>query len=163
MYGSSAVARGGSFFRGSGQAEFTAFRTVRYVAPYLRSRARIDVPARWSRRIAAYSSTFDICGMTSTFHQEHPDAAPGKNHSAVKTREHHPTVDRGASQTREQLLSLPVNKARHVTTEHTLAAWARTRPGVARVRLEQWTEDRDRRADAEVLLEDGTKSARPHR
>ncbi|WP_187283336.1 hypothetical protein [Streptomyces sp. t39] len=69
-----AVARGGSFFRGSGQAEFTAFRTIRYVTPYLSSRARIDVPARWSRRIAAYNSTFDICGMTSTFHQEHPDA-----------------------------------------------------------------------------------------
>jgi len=33
------------------------------------------MPSRWSRRIAAYSSTFDICGMTSTFHQEHPDAA----------------------------------------------------------------------------------------
>ncbi|MFD5342045.1 hypothetical protein [Streptomyces hawaiiensis] len=28
-----------------------------------------------SRRIAAYSSTFDICGMTRTFRQEHPDAA----------------------------------------------------------------------------------------
>ena len=60
LYGSKAVARGGSFFRGSGQAEFTAFRTVRYVTPYLRSRARIDIPARWSRRIAAYSSTCDI-------------------------------------------------------------------------------------------------------
>ncbi|MFC8956060.1 competence protein CoiA family protein [Streptomyces sp. NPDC057101] len=47
----------------------------------------------------------------------------------------------------------------HITTKHTLAAWARTRPGVARVRLEQWTEDRDRRADVEVLLEDGTKIA----
>lgn len=57
--------------RGSGQAEFTAFRTVRYVTPYFRSRARIDTPARWSRRIAAYSSTFVICGMASAFHQEH--------------------------------------------------------------------------------------------
>lgn len=27
------------------------------------------------RRIAAYSSTFDICGMTRAFHQKHPDAA----------------------------------------------------------------------------------------
>ena len=33
------------------------------------------MPPRWSRRIAAYSSTFDIRGMTSTFHQEHVDAA----------------------------------------------------------------------------------------
>ncbi|MEU5109174.1 hypothetical protein AB0H07_44195, partial [Streptomyces sp. NPDC021354] len=30
---------------------------------------------------------------------------------AVKTREHHPTVDRGASQTREQLTSRLVNRA----------------------------------------------------
>ncbi|MGA5198251.1 competence protein CoiA family protein [Streptomyces exfoliatus] len=47
----------------------------------------------------------------------------------------------------------------HITTKHTLASWARTRPGVARVRLEQWTEVRDRRADVEVLLADGTKIA----
>ncbi|WP_189846709.1 competence protein CoiA family protein, partial [Streptomyces rubiginosohelvolus] len=47
----------------------------------------------------------------------------------------------------------------HITTKHTLAAWARSRPGVARVRLEQWTVDHDRRADVEVLLEDGTKIA----
>ncbi|WP_331718915.1 hypothetical protein OHU23_40640 (plasmid) [Streptomyces virginiae] len=44
----------------------------------MRSISRIFVPARWSRRIAAYSSTFDICGMTGTFHQEHPDAALAK-------------------------------------------------------------------------------------
>lgn len=73
--GSSALARGGSFFLGCGQVEFTAFLTVRYVTPYSRSRARIDWPARWSRRIAAYSLGFDTCGMTSTFHHEHPDAA----------------------------------------------------------------------------------------
>lgn len=42
---------------------------------WCRSRARIDMFAQWSCRIAAYSSTFDICGMNSTFHQEHPDAA----------------------------------------------------------------------------------------
>ncbi|MFB6717882.1 MULTISPECIES: hypothetical protein [unclassified Streptomyces] len=46
----------------------------RHVTPCLRSSSRIDMPPRWSRRIAAYSSTFDIWGMTSTFHQEHPDA-----------------------------------------------------------------------------------------
>ncbi|GGW96540.1 hypothetical protein GCM10010297_18030 [Streptomyces malachitofuscus] len=61
--------------RGSGQAESNAFRTVRHVTPWARSSCRIDMPLRWSRRIAAYSSTFDIRGMTSTFHQEHPDAA----------------------------------------------------------------------------------------
>ncbi|MFE7045263.1 competence protein CoiA family protein [Streptomyces atratus] len=47
----------------------------------------------------------------------------------------------------------------HITTKHLLAAWARSRPGVDRVRLEQWTQDRDRRADVEVLLKDGTKVA----
>ncbi len=36
---------------------------------------------------------------------------PGKYPSAVETREHHPTVDPGASQTREQLTALLVNKA----------------------------------------------------
>lgn len=61
--------------RGSGQEESNALRTVRHVTPCLRSSSRIDMPLRWSRRIAAYSSTFGICGMTSTFHQEHPDAA----------------------------------------------------------------------------------------
>ncbi|MEU5976479.1 competence protein CoiA family protein [Streptomyces sp. NPDC047315] len=47
----------------------------------------------------------------------------------------------------------------HITTKHTLAAWARTRPGVARVRLEQWTQDHDRRADVAVWLDDGTRIA----
>ncbi|MFG2236812.1 competence protein CoiA family protein [Streptomyces sp. NPDC048723] len=47
----------------------------------------------------------------------------------------------------------------HITTKHVLAAWAWSRPGVDRVRLEQWTEDHDRRADVEVLLQDGTKVA----
>ncbi len=47
----------------------------------------------------------------------------------------------------------------HITTKHLLAAWAWSRPGVDRVRLEQWTEDHDRRADVEVLLRDGTKVA----
>ncbi|GAA2424355.1 hypothetical protein GCM10010421_08520 [Streptomyces glaucus] len=74
MYGSSAVARGGSFFLGSGQTESTAFLIVRYDTLYLREISRIVMPPRWSCRIAAYSSTFDICGMTRALHQEHPDA-----------------------------------------------------------------------------------------
>ncbi len=40
-----------------------------------------------------------------------PRCCPGKYPGAVKTREHHPTVDRGASQTREQLPSRLVNRA----------------------------------------------------
>ncbi|WP_051779951.1 competence protein CoiA family protein [Streptomyces sp. NRRL S-241] len=47
----------------------------------------------------------------------------------------------------------------HITTKHLLAAWAGSKPGVDRVRLEQWTDDHDRRADVEVLLRDGTKIA----
>jgi hypothetical protein len=41
----------------------------------LRSIFRIFMPPRWSRRIAAYSSTFDICGMTRAFRRKHPDTA----------------------------------------------------------------------------------------
>ncbi len=40
-----------------------------------------------------------------------PRCWPGKYPSSVKTREQHPTVDLGASQTREQLTALLVNKA----------------------------------------------------
>ncbi|MCT2546293.1 SIR2 family protein, partial [Streptomyces atratus] len=40
-----------------------------------------------------------------------PRCCPGKYPSAVKTREHHPTVNLGASQTREQPTALLVNKA----------------------------------------------------
>lgn len=40
---------------------------------------------------------------------------PRQEPSAVKTREHHPTVDRGASQTRVQPLSRPANKATQAT------------------------------------------------
>jgi hypothetical protein len=47
----------------------------------------------------------------------------------------------------------------HITTKHALARWARTRAGVAAVRLEQWTPDQDRRADVAVRLEDGTRLA----
>ncbi|CAM5674388.1 hypothetical protein SCANM63S_00669 [Streptomyces canarius] len=70
--------------------ESHALRTVRHVTPCLRSSSRIDMPPRWSRRIAAYGSTFDICGMTSTSHQEHPDAAraPRLLQFAVDDRQH---------------------------------------------------------------------------
>jgi hypothetical protein len=122
------------------------YTVIRQATLYLRSSSRIVMPARWSRRIAAYSSTFDICGMTRAFHREHPDAvlastsvltklgfwlnfcgaarplgasrlmsericrsapyaeAGDAPHSPAsqklsqnQTREHHPTVDRGAS------------------------------------------------------------------
>ncbi|MEV8312393.1 competence protein CoiA family protein [Streptomyces flavidovirens] len=47
----------------------------------------------------------------------------------------------------------------HITTKHALANWARGRVGVAGVRLEQWTPDRNRRADVAVRLDDGTQVA----
>lgn len=37
------------------------------------------IPERRDQAITAYSSTFGICGMTRTFHQEHPDAALASN------------------------------------------------------------------------------------
>jgi MFS family permease len=45
--------RGGGLFGGCGQAEASALTTVRRPTLYLRSRARPDIPARASRRIAA--------------------------------------------------------------------------------------------------------------
>jgi hypothetical protein len=39
------------------------------------------------------------------------ECCPGKNPGAVKTREHHPTVDQGASRTRAQVLSKIANRA----------------------------------------------------
>ncbi|MEU2380359.1 competence protein CoiA family protein [Streptomyces misionensis] len=47
----------------------------------------------------------------------------------------------------------------HINAKHRLARWAATLPNVARVRLEQWTEHRDRRADVHVTLVDGTRLA----
>ncbi|MEV0553835.1 competence protein CoiA family protein [Streptomyces sp. NPDC050597] len=47
----------------------------------------------------------------------------------------------------------------HINAKHRLARWAHTRHNVTRVRLEQWTEDRDRRADVYVILDDGAQLA----
>ncbi|QFQ99366.1 hypothetical protein F9278_28055 [Streptomyces phaeolivaceus] len=47
----------------------------------------------------------------------------------------------------------------HINAKHRLARWARTRPNVMQVRMEQWTEDRDRRADVHVVLDDGARLA----
>ncbi len=46
LYGSCAVGRGGSFFRGSGQTESTAFLTVRHDTVHLCSSSRIFKSAR---------------------------------------------------------------------------------------------------------------------
>ncbi|MFG3023724.1 hypothetical protein ACGFZQ_35200 [Streptomyces sp. NPDC048254] len=59
---SSLVLRGGSCLRGSGQTDSMAAFAVRKPTPYLRCRARFDIPARVSRRIAAYRSTLDFGG-----------------------------------------------------------------------------------------------------
>lgn len=47
----------------------------------------------------------------------------------------------------------------HINCKHTLARWARTQPAVAAVHIEQWTPQRERRADALVTLIDGTRLA----
>lgn len=47
----------------------------------------------------------------------------------------------------------------HVNAKHRLARWAAVLPNVMKVRLEQWTPDLDRRADVQVLLDDGAHLA----
>ncbi|MFD8028052.1 competence protein CoiA family protein [Streptomyces sp. NPDC059717] len=47
----------------------------------------------------------------------------------------------------------------HINAKHRLARWAATLPNVSRVRLEQWTEQRNRRADVHVVLDDGARLA----
>lgn len=47
----------------------------------------------------------------------------------------------------------------HINAKHRLARWAAAQPNVTKVRLEQWTPDRDRRADVHIVLEDGARLA----
>ncbi|MGW7067120.1 competence protein CoiA family protein [Streptomyces sp. NPDC054855] len=47
----------------------------------------------------------------------------------------------------------------HINAKHRLARWARSRHNVAHVRMEQWTEERNRRADVHVVLLDGSRLA----
>jgi hypothetical protein len=47
----------------------------------------------------------------------------------------------------------------HLTAKHTLARWAAARPEVQMVRVEQWTDDQQRRADVAVRLRDGSRLA----
>ncbi|RVU14830.1 hypothetical protein EOT10_40290 [Streptomyces antnestii] len=47
----------------------------------------------------------------------------------------------------------------HINAKHRLARWAKSRHNVEGVVLEQWTDDRNRRADVHVLLRDGTRLA----
>ncbi|MFD5344278.1 competence protein CoiA family protein [Streptomyces anulatus] len=47
----------------------------------------------------------------------------------------------------------------HINAKHRLARWAASHPNVARVRMEQWTEERNRRADVHVVLDDGAALA----
>ncbi|MEV5903406.1 competence protein CoiA family protein [Streptomyces sp. NPDC052127] len=47
----------------------------------------------------------------------------------------------------------------HINAKHRLARWASSLPNVTRVRLEQWTEQRNRRADVHVELADGARLA----
>jgi hypothetical protein len=45
----------------------------------------------------------------------------------------------------------------HINAKHRLARWACTGHNVTRVRMEQWTEDPNRRADVQVVLRDGAQ------
>jgi hypothetical protein len=59
---------------------------VRRPTRYFFSIARPDIPARASRRIAAYSSTFEEDMRTLLGYEAHPAPHPKQDH-AVKTRE----------------------------------------------------------------------------
>src|SRR5262249_922337 len=76
----------GGFFRGSGHADDTALMIVRRPTQYLRSIARPDIPARASRRIAAYSSTFDTGGMRTPRSPSTPIVPPQPLRSGHLTR-----------------------------------------------------------------------------
>ncbi|MFD0395373.1 competence protein CoiA family protein [Streptomyces nogalater] len=47
----------------------------------------------------------------------------------------------------------------HINAKNRLARWAAAQPNVAQVRMEQWTEQRNRRADVHVVLDDGARLA----
>jgi hypothetical protein len=47
----------------------------------------------------------------------------------------------------------------HLNSKHTMARWARAQPGVAAVHIEQWTPQRERRADVLVTLTHGARLA----
>lgn len=83
---SSRVLRGGSCLRGSGQTDSMAAFTVRKPTPYLRCKARFDIPARASRRIAGYRSTLDFGGISAPSPRRALPASHRKPPSGVKTR-----------------------------------------------------------------------------
>ncbi|MGW3498583.1 hypothetical protein [Streptomyces sp. NPDC001020] len=62
-----------------------------------------------ARRVQLDLST---CGMTSTFHQEHPDAALARAPTPPKLINITPPVDQGASQADRQVTSLLLDKAK---------------------------------------------------
>jgi hypothetical protein len=109
LKGSSLDGLGGSFFRGSGQADDSALRTVRRPTPYLRASARPDIPARASRRIAAYSSTFDD-GMTTLLDYEAHPSSHRKPSGEVRTHKQRLQPDRTEVTPDEQLRSVLANK-----------------------------------------------------
>ncbi|MEJ8662186.1 competence protein CoiA family protein [Streptomyces sp. MS1.AVA.4] len=47
----------------------------------------------------------------------------------------------------------------HINAKNRLARWAAALPNVAHVQMEQWTEQRNRRADVHVVLDDGARLA----
>src|SRR5262249_32268265 len=83
---------------------------VRRPTPCLRSIARADIPARTSRRIAAYSSTFDAGGMRTLLGPQAHLPSHCKPSGAVRTHEQQLPQDRGAVRTHEQLQSVPTTR-----------------------------------------------------
>lgn len=104
LNGSSLEALGGNCFRGSGHADARALTIVRRPIRYFFSIARPDIPARASRRIAAYRSIFEGGMGTLSRHEAHP-ACHHKTPRAVKTREQRLHRNRAAVTPGEQLRS----------------------------------------------------------
>ena len=122
LNGSSRDLRGGSFFRGAGQAELNASRTVRRCTRYLRASARTDSPSlRLSLRIAANSSTFDR-GATRASQQ--PTTAAGAPTPEAR-RSSHPHGPGGAKTHPNKIPRSARGASAHPKTEPELTRIAR--------------------------------------
>jgi hypothetical protein len=101
-------ARGGRGLPGFGHADASAAVTVRRPTWYFDFKERLDNPARASRRIAAYRSTFDTGGIDTAFHPDQPMLSPRRMVSKFGNTDFiHP---RSAVNTCEQAVSELTNK-----------------------------------------------------
>jgi hypothetical protein len=110
LNGSSFDARGGKGLRGFGHADANAAVTVRRPTRYFDSSARLDIPARASRRIAAYRSTFDMGGIDTALHPDQPMLPPHRVVSKLANTDF--THPRSAVTAHEQVVSQLPNETK---------------------------------------------------